>query len=168
MSILSHGQATIERGFNINKEVVVENLAKESIRCQRVVYDFLKGVEKLNEVNIPRELIVSCKYAHKRYSTYLEDRKEGQVQSEKSNKRKLKMDEVLQVKRARTDLDSAIVAMRKDIEQYCVQASAEDSFETMKAKANAIKKTLKKKEEAAKVVETVIGKLEEELKNIKE
>ena len=35
-------------------------------------------------------------------------------------------------------------------------------------KANALRETLKKKEESSKVLETAIGKLEEELKNIKD
>ena len=37
--VLSHGQASIERGFNVNKVVVVEHLANESLVAQRLVYD---------------------------------------------------------------------------------------------------------------------------------
>ena len=29
--LMSHGQATVERGFSINKEVVVENLSERSL-----------------------------------------------------------------------------------------------------------------------------------------
>ena len=36
--MLSHGQATVERGFSINSELVVENL-KESVVSQRIVFD---------------------------------------------------------------------------------------------------------------------------------
>ena len=39
--VLSHGQASIERGFNINKDVV-EHLANESLVAQRLVYDRIK------------------------------------------------------------------------------------------------------------------------------
>ena len=69
--ILSHGQA-IERGFNVNKGVLVEDLAKESIKCQRLVYDQLKSGENLDEVAIPRELIISCKNAYQKYAKSLE------------------------------------------------------------------------------------------------
>ena len=34
---LSHGQATVERGFSSNKEVMVENLAQHSLVAQRVM-----------------------------------------------------------------------------------------------------------------------------------
>ena len=37
--VLSHGQATVERGFSINKEVEVENLKQENIVAQRIVCD---------------------------------------------------------------------------------------------------------------------------------
>ena len=41
--VLSHGQASIERGFNVNGEVLVENLGEESLVSQRLVYDQLKS-----------------------------------------------------------------------------------------------------------------------------
>lgn len=35
--LLSHGQASVERGFSINKQVAVENLAELSYISQRVI-----------------------------------------------------------------------------------------------------------------------------------
>ena len=37
--IISHGQATVERGFSINSELIVENMAEKSVVAQRQVYD---------------------------------------------------------------------------------------------------------------------------------
>ena len=39
--VLSHGQATVERGFSINKEVVVENQQLQSLLAQRIIKDTL-------------------------------------------------------------------------------------------------------------------------------
>ena len=39
---LSHGQASIERVFIINKSLLVENLHKESLTAQHIVYDHMK------------------------------------------------------------------------------------------------------------------------------
>ena len=36
---LSHGQATVERGFFINANLIVEDLQEERIFAQRIVYD---------------------------------------------------------------------------------------------------------------------------------
>ena len=38
---LSHGQAQIERGFNINSDLLVENMLPPSIIAQRRVYDHM-------------------------------------------------------------------------------------------------------------------------------
>ena len=40
--ILSHGQATVESGFSVNKEILVENQLAETLVAQRRVYDAVK------------------------------------------------------------------------------------------------------------------------------
>ena len=42
--ILSHGQATVERGFSVNKEVEVENLKEHTLVAQRIVCDHVNSV----------------------------------------------------------------------------------------------------------------------------
>ena len=42
--MLSHGQAQIERGFNINSDLLVENMLPSSIIAQRRVYDHLNSL----------------------------------------------------------------------------------------------------------------------------
>lgn len=37
--IFSHGNAFVESGFSINKQLLVENLQEKSIIAQRLVYD---------------------------------------------------------------------------------------------------------------------------------
>jgi len=37
--ILSHGNAAVESGFSVNKELLVENMEEETIVAQRVVFD---------------------------------------------------------------------------------------------------------------------------------
>ena len=43
---LSHGQASVERGFSVNKELLVENLQKVSLVSQRIVYDYFFSTKK--------------------------------------------------------------------------------------------------------------------------
>lgn len=42
--VLSHGQALVERGFSVNKELEIENLANQSLVVQRLVCDYLNAV----------------------------------------------------------------------------------------------------------------------------
>lgn len=41
--ILSHGQATAERGLSVNKEVEVENLKEHTLVAQRIVCDYVNS-----------------------------------------------------------------------------------------------------------------------------
>ena len=40
---LPHGQSQIERGFNINKEIIIEDMIKESVKAQKIIYDTMKA-----------------------------------------------------------------------------------------------------------------------------
>ena len=40
---LFHGQASVERGFNINKAVLQPNLMNKSLTSQKLVYDHMKA-----------------------------------------------------------------------------------------------------------------------------
>lgn len=39
--ILSHGQATVERGFSINKEVESDNIQEDTVVTRRLVCDYI-------------------------------------------------------------------------------------------------------------------------------
>ena len=84
--------------FNMTKDVVVLNM-KESIHSQRLVYDYIKDIERLASAEIPRDLMISCKGARQRYEKYLEEQKVESTHTEASQKRQLKTDEILEVKR---------------------------------------------------------------------
>ena len=47
------------------------------------------------------------------------------AQTETSCKRKLKMDEVLEVKRTKSDVDKVILRLQSDIEKFSVEASTQ-------------------------------------------
>lgn len=168
--VLSHGQAPIERGFNVNKEVQVENLMKESLISQRIVYDQLRSSEsKIHEIPIPRQLILSCKSAHQRYAQSLEEKRKVSGDEQKSQKRKLKQEEIICVKRQKSDVEHAVVALKAEIEQFSVEAATKPTFESMKLcleKANSFREVLKTKAKVLSDLEDVTAKLEEELKKI--
>ena len=70
---LSHRQAAVERGFSVNKEVLVENMQELSLVSQREVGDYLHHVDKpISVVPMPNDLLKSSKLAHSRYLAALE------------------------------------------------------------------------------------------------
>ena len=50
--VLLHGQASVERGFSVNKELEVENLANQSLVAQRLVCDHINAVGGILNVSI--------------------------------------------------------------------------------------------------------------------
>ena len=59
---LSHGQSQGERDFNVNKEILAENLQKKSLKGQRIIYDKIQSENiKLKDFKLTNELVNSCK-----------------------------------------------------------------------------------------------------------
>ena len=68
---LSHGQADIERGFSVNKELLIENMKQKSLVSQRTVCDQLSDyTNQLQEYKIEKKLFLSCKNARMRYENH--------------------------------------------------------------------------------------------------
>ena len=65
--LLSHGHATVERSFSVNKDVSEHNLV-----ARHIVKDHVGG---LRGVVITKELLNSAQCGLQRYHAYLEERK---------------------------------------------------------------------------------------------
>ena len=62
--VLPHGQTSIERGFSVNEDLLVENLNQQTRIGQRKVYDYFSSlVIDIHEYEIPPGLTKSCKSA---------------------------------------------------------------------------------------------------------
>ena len=73
---LRHGQTQIERGFNINAGLLVENLTSPLIVAQRRVYDHLSfNKSSPHGFEIKDELCVSCPNAPSKYKKNLKELK---------------------------------------------------------------------------------------------
>jgi len=91
---MSHGQATVERGFSVNKEVAVENLTERSFIAQRIIHDHIESVGGLANVEISKQLLTSSAGARQKYLSYLDDQKRSKVSQENALKRKSTMEEI--------------------------------------------------------------------------
>ena len=91
---LSHGQATAERGFSINKEIEVENLQNENYVSQRLIFDHISSVGGVANVNISKSMIVAAAGARSKYMHHLDEQKRMKTSAEKQNKRKSLLGEI--------------------------------------------------------------------------
>ena len=100
---LSHGQATVERGFSINKEALADNQKALSLIARRTVLDFIHHAGGVLKVSITKELLSAAAGARTKYRLYLEEEKARKDEAAKSQKRKAEEEEKekLITKRAR-------------------------------------------------------------------
>ena len=62
--LLSHGQASVERGFSVNKQMERANLCEETFVAQRIVNDHVKAVGGVMSVDLSKELFsIMCSIA---------------------------------------------------------------------------------------------------------
>ena len=106
--LLSHGQATVERGFSVNKQVAVENLKERSFIAQRIIKDHIESIGGLANVNISKKLLMSSAGARQKYISHLEEQKRIQVSWEKELKRKSIMEENDVLKKFETDTEALL------------------------------------------------------------
>ena len=123
--VLSHGQATVERGFNINKELLVENQKETSLIALRRVYDSVSRFNvPLSEFEITKGLIIAARSSHSRYKLELEKMKNSNISTEAmkdaEKKRKLellheKMEEKKKLKLEADLLEKEINSLKQKI-----------------------------------------------------
>lgn len=107
--ILSHGNATVERGFSVNKECLVENLTEESLVAQRLVYDAVLRAGGVTKVEITKSMMQYVKSAHGRYVDAMDKKKLQNDEDAKQKQRKReaeKMRSELEIKRAKLLADT--------------------------------------------------------------
>ena len=73
--ILSHGNGQVESGFAINKDLLNENIKKESLVAQRVVYDGVMQEGEILTVNVNKEMMTEVRKTTSRYQLALEEKK---------------------------------------------------------------------------------------------
>ena len=101
---LSHGQAIVERGFSVNKEVLVPNLKEVSLVAQCFIHDTISTQDiHLSDFTITEKLLQSCNYANSRYKMYLLDEGEKAKRPEKIRKQKVLQEELDSAKKRKRD-----------------------------------------------------------------
>uniref|UniRef100_A0A1I8H1V1 Dimer_Tnp_hAT domain-containing protein n=1 Tax=Macrostomum lignano TaxID=282301 RepID=A0A1I8H1V1_9PLAT len=79
--IMSHGNATVESGFSVNKDLLVPNLLQDSLVSLRQVQDAITVAGGRKNILLSKNLLSSVRMARQRYRDALEEKRD----EEKSN-----------------------------------------------------------------------------------
>ena len=162
---LSHGQATVERGFSTNKQISKENLQEHTFVALRLVHDHIKSVAGAINVEITKKLILSVASARQKYMAYLDEQKRKKEKQVVSLKRKSLLEEIEDLKTKKKRLESDSAALAKSADEFL--RTAEDTQHGLSrlrhliAKSNSHRKTSKEKlDEAEKIDMEINSKLQ--------
>ncbi|XP_049270810.1 uncharacterized protein LOC125758087 [Rhipicephalus sanguineus] len=157
--VLSHGQATVERGFSVNKQVSVENLKSLSYIMQRAICDAVDKAGGILNIPITKELKTSVSSARHRYHAHLEEQKRKQQEEANDSKRRLVEDEIDNLRRKKVKLEATVADLTTSADELALKAE-ETGDVTYIVKSNSLRKTAKNKtQELLNINEGIAAKL---------
>ena len=169
---VSLGQAQIERGFNINADLLVENLISPSIVTQRRIYDDLSVIKRTpHGFEIKDKLLVSSVNASSKYKENLKEIKNAE--KSKNEEEKIKIDALLsnieEIKCQKIDLQRTITQLEANA-IACYKKAETSNNETIRAevtKGNSIWQAVGKKRKMISNLDKEISNLKKEVETLK-
>ena len=147
---LSHGQASVERGFSVNKNLLVENLQESSLIAQRRVVDYMDA-NCYEPYNFPmkKDLIQSVRNSYKKYSQSVAEKRKENVQKEKQKKAQPLSSEISSLEKKKILLETTINDLRKESDKLGFEAEKASKLDLLKllvTKSNALKRAANDKQ----------------------
>ena len=153
---LSHGQASVERGFSVNKAIITENISTDSIVGKHLVRDYLLTNNlKPHNVQFTSNLKAAFKSARQKSELALEAERSKKEKQAVEDQKAIILSEIEDVKFQITLLTKTSVMLEKEF-VLCVEQAEKETDVSLVSKTNALKrKSEEKKEDVAKLEEAL-------------
>ena len=161
--LLSHGQASIERGFSFNKQLVVENQGEDSLIARRLTKDFLRSVGGVEKVVVTRSMLTYARNARQAYSRYLEEDREVKAQQVQRQKRKAETDQLESLQNKRKQMKKDIDALNDSSRTFALKCEQTGNL-TFIAKSNSLRHSAELKLKELEQLKLTIEQLRDSLK----
>ena len=160
--LLSHGQASVERGFSVNKHVTDVNIGEETLTSRRMIKDHVLSVGGIENIQITPELLQCAASARQCYFASLEQKKSKQPVS---GKRKKATDELDAAKRRKIELESMIKSLEESCEKFAIEAETKRQI-CLITKSNKAREDAKVRREELQALQCEIDLKTQEIKNL--
>jgi hypothetical protein len=148
--ILSHGQAQVERGFSVNKNLLVENQHTTSLTAQRIIHDHMVYHElESSNLTVTAKLSNHVKQARSRYFNEQKERSMQKVTSDRDVRMKQINEDIDDANRNITQLQETINSFQTSADEYAFEAEEKSSVAEIKSlisKSNALKRAATEKQ----------------------
>ena len=145
MLVLSHGQATVKRGFSKNKMLLVENLNMESLIVQQSICVFMK--QKCTNLSFPvsKSLTDQVKESCQRYHESLADNTKLKIKTEKNEREMNIVSEIQDINVKVSSLEETIDELQNDADKFAFKAEKKNDISIL-SKDNTLKRAATDKE----------------------
>lgn len=166
--LLSHGQATVERGFSVNKEVETCNLRDESLEALRLICDKVVICGGVLKVPLTKELLASAASARSQYRLYIESERKKKESATHEHKRKTAEKELEDLWNQRQVLISVCQSLEKDADNCAEmgQGKAGMKMAELITKSNSLRRRQKDKKAELLRLETMIKEKATQLRHL--
>ncbi|KAL7829112.1 hypothetical protein SRHO_G00327460 [Serrasalmus rhombeus] len=166
--LLSHGQASVERGFSVNKEVEAENMQEDTIVTHRLICDYVTMHGGVTQVPLTKELLASVGAARSKYRLFLDQERIRKEKESQSQKRKLTEQSLEDLKKRKKSLEDVSTCLAREADSLAEEAEgkAGSKMAQLLSKSNALRRAYKEKLAQVKILETEIGTKKEELRHM--
>lgn len=167
--LLSHGQATVERGFTVNREVETCNITEQTVEAQRLVCDQVRACGGVLKVPLTKELLASVASARTKYRMYLEEERRKREGAMRGLKRKALEDELEALRKKKAVFTEVCASLQKDADELAEKAenkAGNSLMAQMITKSNALRRRYRDKCLELKNVETELEQKGNELRHM--
>jgi len=135
--LLSRGQATVETGFSVNRQVDDDNLHADTFCCRRLICDAVAYYGGIYAID------TSSSAWHK-YQLDVEQKKTDAMKDTVTRKRKAVDDEIQSLKRRKLELSTDVDSLTASADQLAEKAESSRDMSIL-MKSNAMYKVCKEK-----------------------
>ena len=126
---ISHGQASIERGYSINKDLLVENPREKTVVALRTVHDSISTLEDhFTKLPLTPAMKRHVKSARMRYGQYLDAQKKESLNEQQKKKRKGVQLSIRVAERKKSKVETSINILGKEANGLAKSAEARHYF----------------------------------------
>lgn len=162
--IISHGQASADRGISINKEMMVDNLEERSLTAHQVICDHVQSVGGLLNIVYTKELLLSAATAKHKYHMYLDEQRRLKQEEQKTLKRKELVDEIAEIKAKKKRMEEDVRVLLMSADHIAEKAESQGEL-TLISKSNGLRRAAKEKERSLEILEKQLSDKLKELRD---
>ena len=154
--VISHGQASVERGFSANKQALQVNMQKETLVGRRIVKDHIRAIGGVENFKVTKDLMMSCSLARARYENSLQSKRADVIETVRGKKRKALELEISEMKKRKVLFEKTIAKLQEESDASGELAEAEKKMEkklVLFSKSAALRQSVKTKEAEVKEIE---------------